>query len=99
MNTPIQTAAEAVVPAVPDETALIFQRLRGLRDACGDASSTDTILVLISAALDEGFDTRPRILGALFKLGYDRARVAKLLDAQMRVRWRSRPGRRYEAII
>ena len=60
-----------------DDSIALFNRLRGLKAACGPRiNKHDLAIVLISACIDEGLDTRPRIVGALRSLGLDYRHVA-----------------------
>jgi hypothetical protein len=63
-----------------DETTAIFQRLRKLKADCGfKPSKNDLAVVLISACIEEGLDTGPRIVGALAKLGLNKSHAGLTL--------------------
>ncbi|MBB3909754.1 hypothetical protein [Sphingomonas desiccabilis] len=62
----------------PTGTAAMFGRLRKLLRACGP-NRHDQVLVLISACITEGVDTRGQIIGTLGHLDFKRGHVAMLL--------------------
>ncbi len=71
-----------------EERAELFRALRELKRACGK-NKHDQITTLIDALLDEGIDTKPRIIGALQKLDFSASQVAAVLDDEVnRRRWR-----------
>ena len=59
--------------------AAIFARLRALQADCGD-NKHDQATALISASILEGWDTGPRIVGALRAVGMDPRHVAIILS-------------------
>ena len=67
-----------------DDAAAIFGRLRELANQCeiGGVNRNDAGIALITACIEEGFDTRPRIVGALKALGFDRGHIAILLKEE-----------------
>lgn len=63
------------------DSANLFDRLRALLDACGSAANQhDRAIVGITACIDEGIDTRPRIIGVMQHLGFDRRHIALILN-------------------
>jgi hypothetical protein len=65
--------------AAPSGTNALFERLRQLKAACGP-NKHDLAIVLVSACILEGLDTRARIVGALRKLGLNYRHVAIILE-------------------
>ena len=62
-------------------SATLFDGLRGLIVACGHkVSKHDLAIVLITACIEHGLDTRRRIVGALGHLGFNHGHVAIILD-------------------
>ena len=58
----------------------VIPRLRGLLEDCGPGiSKHDLAIILITACIDEGLNTRPRIVGALKSLGFNSRHVAIVL--------------------
>ena len=99
-----QASPEAIAPLSAAATFNAFERLRALLKSLGPESNKhDRALVLISACIAEGIDTRPRILGALHLLGFNRGHGAILLregtgtspDAH---RWRKAADGRYKTL-
>ena len=92
----------AIDPPVHD--AELFDRLRGLIQACGtEANKHDQAIAVIAACIDEGLDTRPRIVGAMRHLGFSAAHAAMILNEATgcnseRHRWRADEGGRYSLL-
>ncbi len=53
----------------------VFRRLRLLQQACGPNKHHQAI-ALITACIEEGWNTRARIVGALSQLGFDERHAA-----------------------
>ncbi len=82
MTITVQTNAPAAVTFGPSnaETNAFFEGLRELLAACGPKPDrNDAAVVLITACIEGGWDTRPRIVGALKRLGLDHRHVAIIL--------------------
>lgn len=62
----------------PDDGST-FDRLRKLMVRCGK-NKNDRAIAVISACIMEGFDTRPRIIGALKHLGFNPRHAAMILN-------------------
>lgn len=92
----------AIDPSVRD--AALFDRLRGLIQACGpEANKHDQAIAVIAACIDEGLNTRPRIVGAMKHLGFSTAHAAMMLTEATgcnpeRHRWRADEGGRYSLL-
>lgn len=64
-----------------NETAAKFRRLRALKsDLRLKCNKNDAAITMIDACLDEGFDTRPRIVGVLGKIGLNARHIAMTLN-------------------
>lgn len=68
----------AASPAHDSSIAAIFDRLRGLMAACG-SNKHDVAIALISACIEEGVDTGPRIIGTLRRLELNPGHAARML--------------------
>lgn len=83
------------------EANAFFERLRELLAACGPKPNrNDAAVVLISACIEDGRDTRPLIVGALSRLGFDYRHVAIILKGEtgnnpQRHRWQRDAEGRY----
>ncbi|MCB4862723.1 hypothetical protein K7W03_24355 [Sphingobium sp. PNB] len=92
----------AIDPPVPD--AELFDRLRGLIQACGtEANKHDQAIAVIAACIDEGLNTRPRIVGAMRHLGFSAAHAAMMLNEATgcdpsRYRWQRDSTGRYSLL-
>ena len=81
--------------------ATLFDRLRGLIQACGpEANKHDQAIAVIAACIDEGVNTRPRIVGVMKHLGFSTAHAARMLNESTgchpsRYRWQSYLAGRY----
>ena len=77
------------------------QRLKRLHVACAaGGNKNDSAVALITACIEEGIDTRARIIGALEPLGFDYRHVAIQLQRgtgtnAAQDRWRLDPDGRY----
>ena len=60
-------------------SAVVFEELRALQRACGEADKNDQATALIHACIANGWDTRKRIVGALRQLGFNYKHVAMVL--------------------
>ena len=87
-----------------DSSAALFDRLRGLIDACSlEANRHDQAIAVITACIDEGIDTRPRIVGMMKHLGFDYRHAAMTLNDAAgidsdRHRWRRDATGRYSLL-
>lgn len=87
------TAAAASRDLSNAETTTLFRQLRRLMAACGAKTNKhDLAIVLITACIEGGLDTRPRLIGALRQLGLDPRHAAIVLnnetgDDPRRHRW------------
>lgn len=63
-----------------EHSSNLIGRLRNLRDSCGEGSNKhDLAIVLISACLDEGVNTKTSIIGVLTAVGFNPKHVAIVL--------------------
>lgn len=63
---------------LPDKE--LFNGFRELLDSCGlETSKHDRAIVLIEACIDQGIDTRARIVGVAKHLGFEHGHIAILL--------------------
>ena len=88
----------------PVREAMLFDRLRGLIQACGpEANKHDQAIAVIAACIDEGLNTRPRIVGAMKHLGFSTAHAAMILNEATgsdpsRYRWQRDSSGRYSLL-
>ena len=84
-----------------DPSGAFLEELRGLKAASGWPKDKHAVAtVLITACIERGIDTRPRIIGALKSVGLDYRHVAIILNEGTgenpeRHRWRLDPHGRY----
>lgn len=103
MNTldrPRISAANIVIKK-PAGTDPVIERLKRLHATCtAGGNKNDTAVALITACLEEGVDTRARIIGALEPLGFNYKHIAIMLqrgtgNTPERDRWRLDMAGRY----
>ena len=81
-----QPPVPATVSKDQADNAAMFRGLRELMHACG-TNKHDKVDILITALIDKGINTGPRIIGAAIRLDFDRAHVAILLKGGIGLRW------------
>ncbi|KXU29479.1 hypothetical protein A0J57_23175 [Sphingobium sp. 22B] len=98
------TDAEVLPDQNSASDADLFKRLRGLMRSCqSEVGKHDQAIIVIAACIEEGLDTRPRIVGAMKKLGFNSAHVAITLNKATgsdleRHRWRLDGAGRYSLL-
>ena len=68
--------------AAKEELNRIFGGIRELLNACKGANARDRATIAISALIDNGINTRPRILGSMKKLYFNPNQTIVVLDAR-----------------
>lgn len=98
------TNAEAMPDRNSTSDAVMFERLRDLKRACGSGTGLhDQAIVMINACIDEGLDTRSRLVAAMKQLGFSPAHVAITLNKAAgcnpeRHRWSQDEAGRYRLL-
>lgn len=86
------TAATPPVPdTLPDDASdevinVIFRDIRVLMDACGD-NKNDKVDVLITALIDRGINTGPRLVGVAKHIGFNGKHAGRRLRDGIGHRW------------
>ncbi|TPG13201.1 hypothetical protein [Sphingomonas oligophenolica] len=86
--TPLPATAMLATDAPRHDVDAKFQRLRQLKEGFPtEINKHDRVLILISACVDEGFVTGPRITGAIAQLGFNRQHAGIMLQEGCGQRW------------
>ncbi|WP_375381531.1 hypothetical protein [uncultured Sphingomonas sp.] len=83
----------APAPAAPVDIDLVLHRVRQMLDGCGSANRNDLLVIAITALIEEGVNTGPRIIEAAATLGFSRGHAGSVLskstgDSPARHKWR-----------
>ena len=87
-------------PDQSDDNHLI-EDMRALREACGPtANKNDQASVVIQALIEQGYNTKSRVIGAMMRVDFDRGHAASVLEHgagsdPKRYRWWCDPSKIY----
>lgn len=82
-----------------DKDSTLFDDLRALDEACGPQSNKhDRLTVLLTACIERGINTRPRLISVMKHLNFDQRHIAIMLDDRLGREWQRGPDGRYSVL-
>lgn len=102
------SGAGITVPTPPPVSPVPFEQernafFRDIREMLATldpkTSQHDCMQILISACIDQGYDSRPQITGVAAQLGFDKAHAVIILTRETGHRWQVGVDGRYSNLI